>query len=208
MRNVSIMATTLVVVAAMAGCATRGSVREVQNDVRQQAQQIDRAAKRVDGFEQRADRLTARVDDLDTRVGRFGSHFHAANVVETIEVPFGFDRAELDDRAMTRLQGLAKELQADGRLNVELLGFTDPRGPLAYNLQLAHRRVEAVRRYLVQRGAPVSRVAAIGLGPVQDRTVPDGKKRRVLVRITMSEAMVATETPAAPPAPADASTTR
>jgi len=193
MRYGYTLAVGLAAAVAATGCATRGSVRQVDAKVQQQARQIDAAAARLDGAEQRADRLGQRVDGLDVRVGQLARHHHSAQVVETIEVPFGFNRADLGDRALTRLNELARELKQDGRLAVELLGFTDTRGPLAYNVQLSQRRVEAVRRYLVQQGAPVSRVAAVGLGPATERDVPEPRKRRVIVHVTMSEPMVMAE---------------
>lgn len=43
---------------------------------------------------------------------------------------------------------------------------------------------------MVQRGIPVSRVAAVGLGPPEERHVPDAQKRRVSIHVTMAETMV------------------
>lgn len=189
MQNRWILAAALVAVAAT-GCATRGSVREVSAQLQQQAQQFDATGRRIDALDARANTLGGRVDAVDGRLNDLARHYHGAKIVQTLEVPFGFDRAALDDRAMTRLHELAKTLQADGRLAAELIGYTDSRGPRAYNIELAQRRVEAVRRYLAQQGAPVSRLAAIGLGPAPDRGVADSKKRRVIVRITMGEPMV------------------
>lgn len=208
MQNRWILAGALVATVVTTGCATRGSVREVsaqlQQQSEQQAQQFDATGRRIDALDARGNQLGERVDGLDGRVsgldgrvngldGRVNDlarHYHGAKVVQTIEVPFGFNRAALDDRAMTRLHELAKTLQADGRLAAELIGYTDAHGPQAYNVELAQRRVEAVRRYLAQQGAPVSRLAAIGLGPSPERNVSDAKKRRVIVRITMGEPMV------------------
>jgi outer membrane protein OmpA-like peptidoglycan-associated protein len=204
MQNRWILAGALVAAVATTGCATRGSVRDlsaqVQQQSEQQAQQLDATGRRIDAVDARASQLgdrvgalDGRVNGLDGRVNDLARHYHGAKVVQTIEVPFRFNRAALDDRAMTRLHELAKTLQADGRLAAELIGYTDARGPQAYNVELAQRRVEAVRRYLAQQGAPVSRLAAIGLGPSPERNVPDAKKRRVIVRIMMGEPMVVDE---------------
>ncbi len=190
MRTWFILAGTFLTIMAMTGCATRGSVREVASRVDLHAQQIDTAQTRIEALDQRSTQFGQRLDDLDSRVGQLGRHYHAANVVETMDVHFGFNRADLDDGAMTRLHELAKQLKADGRLGAELVGYTDSTGSVGYNVQLAQRRVDAVRRYLVQQGVPVSRVAAIGLGPTADRHGPSAKKRRVTVQLTMSEAMV------------------
>jgi outer membrane protein OmpA-like peptidoglycan-associated protein len=112
-------------------------------------------------------------------------------------VHFAFNRADLDDAGMTRLHEMARSLREDQRLAAELIGYTDPHGPRDYNIHLAQRRVEAVRRYLVQQGVQVSRIAAVGLGPLGGN-VADKQKRRVTVAITMAETYVM---PAAAPAP-------
>jgi outer membrane protein OmpA-like peptidoglycan-associated protein len=178
---------------AATGCASRGWVRQIEGQVQQHAQRIDADSTRLDSVGQRVDGLGTRVDELDGRVGQLARHHHAANVVETMDVRFGFNRADLDDGSMTRLHELAKAVNADSRLNLELIGFTDARGARDYNVQLAQQRVEAVRRYLVQRGVQVSRIAAVGLGPTEERGVADAQKRRVTVHVTMAEAMVASE---------------
>jgi outer membrane protein OmpA-like peptidoglycan-associated protein len=68
-------------------------------------------------------------------------------------------------------------------LVVELEGYTDAAGPREYNVMLSQRRVEAVRRFLVQQGVEQTRIHAIGLGPITDRTVPADQKRRVAVKV-------------------------
>jgi peptidoglycan-associated lipoprotein len=182
----------LVTLVAASGCASRSWVRELEGHIRQHGQQIDTDSKRVDGIVLRVDGLGQRVDDLDGRVGQLARHHHAPNVVEVGATETEAHVETLDDGAMTRLHELAKSLKADSRLNLELVGFTDASGAPTYNVQLAQRRVEAVRRYLVQRGVQVSRIAAIGLGPVgaSERGVANAQKRRVTIHITMPEAMV------------------
>lgn len=194
MQNAWTLAGALVVAVAATGCATRGSVRDVSAQVQQQArqhtQQLDATGRRIDALDARAHRLGERVDSLDLRFNDLARHYHGGKVVQTIDVPFRFNRAALDDRAMTRLHELAKMLRADGRLGAELIGYTDAHGSEAYNVELAQRRVEAVRRYLARQGAPIARLAAVGLGPSPERNVADAKKRRVTVRVTMGEPMV------------------
>ena len=69
------------------------------------------------------------------------------------------------------------------KLLVELEGYADPKGPKDYNVELSQRRVEAVRRYLVQNGVEVSRIHSIGLGPIADPKLSDAAKRRVTVKL-------------------------
>ena len=174
----------------LTGCASHGWVKKIEGQVHQHASRIDAEAKRLDGVGQRVDGLGQRVEDLDGRVGRLAGHHHAPNVVDTIDVRFGFNRVDLDDTTMTRLHELAKQMKDDTRLNLELVGFTDSRGARDYNAQLAHRRVETVRRYLAQRGVMPSRMAAVGYGQLDDRNVADTQKRRVTIHVTVHDAMV------------------
>jgi outer membrane protein OmpA-like peptidoglycan-associated protein len=173
------------------GCASHSWVKKIEGRVNQQGSTLNGLGSTVSGLGQRVDGLNGRVDDLDGRVGKLATHHHSPNVVETIDVRFGFNRADLDDGTMTRLHELAKQLKDDTRLNLEMIGFTDTRGPQDYNAQLAQRRVDAVRRYLATRGVLPSRMAAVGYGQLQDRNVADAQKRRVTIHVTVQEAMVA-----------------
>lgn len=125
----------------------------------------------------------ARADEVDSRLTRLWSNRNKRNTVETIHVQFAFDRADLSDAAQTALLAIIKELKDNPNLTVELQGFADPTGPRDYNVALSQRRVEAVRRYLVDRGAELPRVTSIGLGPLTDKGEDNAKKRRVTVKL-------------------------
>ncbi len=141
------------------------------------------AGQAAETARQRADAAYARADEVNARLTRLWNNRHTRNVVETAEVQFAFDRADLDDGAQTVLAAFVKEMKENPALSVDLEGYTDPRGALDYNYQLSQRRVEAVRRYLVGQGVELPRIQAIGRGPLDDRGVPDGKKRRVMLRL-------------------------
>jgi outer membrane protein OmpA-like peptidoglycan-associated protein len=120
---------------------------------------------------------------VDSRLTRIWSNRYNQKAVDTVEVYFGFDQADLSDGAQTALVSVVKELEANPTLVVKLGGFTDPKGTKSYNYTLAQRRVEAVRRFLADKGVQLSRVQAIGMGPLDDRGIPDEKKRRVTVTL-------------------------
>jgi outer membrane protein OmpA-like peptidoglycan-associated protein len=138
----------------------------------------------VKGANERADGAMARANEVDGRVTRLWNNRDARNLVETVEVRFGFNKAELGDAAQTALIGLAREMKENPRLAVELEGYTDSTGSLDYNLALSQRRVETVRRFLVQQGVELRRILAAGLGPIPDRAMPAEQKRRVTVKLT------------------------
>lgn len=141
------------------------------------------AHTRAEAAHSRAEAAHTRAEEVDQRLTRLWTNRHARKPVESLEVTFRFDRADLDDGAQTALLNIVRELQANPGLSVDLIGHTDPSGPREYNLRLSERRVEAVRRFLVQHGIELPRVHALGMGPLEDPKVPNAKKRRVTVRM-------------------------
>jgi outer membrane protein OmpA-like peptidoglycan-associated protein len=198
-----------VVLMAASGCATQDWVRdlmgkkEVEMDQRTD-QKVGAVSTRVDGVNnqvkavetslgettqlargagERADAAMAKAGGVDSRLTRIWSNRYNQRTVDTVEVYFGFDQADLSDGAQTALLGVVKELDASPTLVVRLGGFTDPKGSKTYNYTLAQRRVEAVRRFLADKGVQLSRVQAIGMGSLDDPGIPDDKKRRVTVTL-------------------------
>ena len=141
------------------------------------------AGETARGAGERADAAMNKAGGVDSRLTRIWSNRYNQKAVDTVEVYFAFARAELSDGAQTTLVGVVKELQASPTLVVKLGGFTDPKGTRDYNYALAQRRVEAVRRFLVEKGVELSRVQAIGMGPLEDSSTPESKKRRVTVTL-------------------------
>ena len=129
----------------------------------------------------------AKADSVDSRVTRLWTNRYNPKPVETVNVLFGFDKADLDDRAQTALSNLAKDLQSNQNLVVELTGYTDGRGSREYNYQLSQRRVDAVRRYLVERGVQMSRIMGLGLGPVSDKGGSTLENRRVTAKLMLEQ---------------------
>jgi outer membrane protein OmpA-like peptidoglycan-associated protein len=129
----------------------------------------------------------ARAEEVDGRLTRLWTNRYDLKVADTVDVPFGFDRWDLGDRAQTVLASVLKDLRANPRLTVELIGYTDPKGARDYNYQLSQRRAEAVRRYLVENGVQLSRVRMVGLGPLLDTAIPPEQKRRVTVKLMVDQ---------------------
>ncbi|MGH7335219.1 MAG: OmpA family protein [Candidatus Rokuibacteriota bacterium] len=141
------------------------------------------AQERANSAMARADGAMMRADEVDGRFTKLWNNRNARSLVETAAVLFAFGKAELNDGAQTSLLGLVKEMKENPRLSVELEGYTDSAGPVEYNVALSQRRVDAVRRFLVQQGVEQTRIHAIGLGPLPDRNLPADQKRRVTVKL-------------------------
>src|SRR6266849_3533667 len=187
-----------IVLVAVSGCATKDWVRDLVGkkeveigqrmdglggEIKTSQANLGETTQLARGAGERADAAMTRVGNVDGRLTRLWSNRYNQKAVDTVEVYFGFDKAELTDGAQTALVGVVKELQASPTLIVRLGGFTDPTGKRDYNYLLAQRRVESVRRFLVDKGVELSRVQAIGMGPLEDRRVPEERKRRVTVTL-------------------------
>jgi outer membrane protein OmpA-like peptidoglycan-associated protein len=139
------------------------------------------------GARERADAAMAKAEGVDGRLTKLWNNRYNAKVVDTVNVQFGFDRSELDDGAQTTLLGLAREMQANPGLTVELVGYTDMKGAREYNYTLSQRRVDSVRRFLVEKGVQVGRIQAVGLGALSDRATPEAQKRRVAAKVMVDQ---------------------
>ena len=112
-------------------------------------------------------------------------------------VTFGFNRSNLDKADQGTLDALVQQARSAPRAEFELLGFTDPVGTTAYNLELSRRRAESVARYLVQQGIAVRNIHVVGLGkepvpsnlladvPTVDPNTRDAESKRVARRVVI-----------------------
>ncbi|HEU4439358.1 MAG TPA: OmpA family protein [Methylomirabilota bacterium] len=150
------------------------------NDMNQRLDKVDGA---VAGAQSRADEAAKKAEGVNSRLTRLWSNRFNQKVSDSLEVYFPPDSIELSDAAQTALLSVVKEMQAHPTLTVELGGYTDPRGALDYNYALSQRRVDSVRKFLMEKGIQLGRIQAASLGPISDSNIPDIKKRRVTVRL-------------------------
>jgi outer membrane protein OmpA-like peptidoglycan-associated protein len=154
--------------------------------------QIGETTQRLNGVEAQAGQASetakaarVRADEVDTRLTRLWSSRNKRSLVETVHVQFAFDKADLSDAAQTALATIVKELKENPNLTVDLEGFTDSTGARDYNVTLSQRRVESVRRYLIEQGTELPRVNSVGLGPVNGAKEEQAKQRRVTVKLML-----------------------
>lgn len=197
----------------VSGCATKGWVteyvgkKEAESDQRftgvdrKMADESQRVDQKIDGVDsrlkttegnvaqtkERADSAYTKADETNSRLTRLWSNRNARNEVETQQVLFGFDKWDLNDGAQTTLASIVKELQGNPNLTVDLQGYADPVGSYPYNVALSQRRVESVRRFLVEKGIELPRIHLIGLGPIAEKGVPNAEKRKVTVRMMVNK---------------------
>jgi outer membrane protein OmpA-like peptidoglycan-associated protein len=102
-------------------------------------------------------------------------------------VSFESGSARLQIGSYIELDSIARVLQANPSLRVEIGGHTDDSGTPADNQRLSTLRAEAVRNYLVAKGVPFQQMVARGYGSTVPRTpdtTPRGRaaNRRVEIR--------------------------
>ena len=104
-------------------------------------------------------------------------------------VTFAFDSARLTDKLPAGARWCGDGgLKQHPLLKVELQGYTDSKGSVAYNMRLSGRRAQAVRDYLIGDGVDPSQLTAHGYGPedpVASNRTADGRaqNRRVVLEV-------------------------
>ena len=78
-------------------------------------------------------------------------------------VHFAFDSFEIGSSEQSILDEVADFLK-NGSSSVIVAGFTDERGTAEYNRGLGEKRAEAVRQYLIQRGADGGKIQTVSFG--------------------------------------------
>jgi len=183
------------VLVAVSGCATEDWVRDLMDkkevEINQRMDGLGNRIKTTDQLarsaNERADAAMARAEGVDRRLTRLWSNRYKQKVVDTVEIYFALAKADLSEGAQIALLGVVKELQDGPTLVVRLRGFSDPTGAREYNYGLVRRRVEAVWRFLETKGVELSRVQEIRMGPLDDRGIPEEKRRRVTVTVMADE---------------------
>ncbi len=89
--------------------------------------------------------------------------------------------AFIDDQAQAQLVRVAEDLKARGG-TVEIRGFADPEGGLAFNRAMSLARAELIAHTLRELGVPGDRLRITGRGPVS-AIADDQESRRVEIRI-------------------------
>ena len=101
-------------------------------------------------------------------------------------VNFDFDKDTLKPRATDILDHAVSVIQQHPDMQFSISGYTDSTGSDQYNEDLARRRANAVRDYLVQHGVASGRLDVSSYGernPVADNATKEGRARNRRVEI-------------------------
>jgi len=164
-------------------------VAQVEGRVEEMSQRLETVGGQVRSLESGVARAQDTADvagqkaaGVDSRLTRLWANRFNQKAASSLEVFFAPDSSDLNDVAQTALAGVARDMEENPSLTVELGGYTDRHGALDYNYGLSQRRVNAVRRFLMDKGIQLGRIQSASLGPATE-AISDAKKRRVTIRL-------------------------
>lgn len=108
---------------------------------------------------------------------------------------FPTSKYNLNSQAKVDLTKFASTLNSNPDTNVQIYGYTDNTGKLAFNEKLSNERANAVKSFLMNNGVASNRLTAKGI-PMADyvasNDTPEGRaqNRRVEVYISANEQMI------------------
>ena len=102
---------------------------------------------------------------------------HKVSSIDINPVYFEGNSNEIQPEMTETLMFLAKHLEENSHLRVEIQGKTDPLGTNEYNYHLGQKRAEKVKDYLVSLGIDPQRIFAVSYGEVvqQKKNVADSE---------------------------------
>lgn len=80
------------------------------------------------------------------------------------DIYYDFDKWDIRPDAMPTLNALARNLELNPKIRIQLSSHTDCRGNDGYNSELSQRRAQSAVDYLVSKGINVERLSAKGFG--------------------------------------------
>lgn len=80
------------------------------------------------------------------------------------DIYYDFDKWDIRSDAMPTLNALARNLELNPKIRIQLSSHTDCRGNDGYNSELSQRRAQSAVDYLVSKGITVERLSAKGFG--------------------------------------------
>lgn len=104
-------------------------------------------------------------------------------------VLFASNESVLMPAAQNKLNEVADALLATKERKLTIEGHTDSQGSSSHNMDLAQRRAEAVRSYIVSRGYPGNMIVAQGIGegrPIADNNSAEGRANNRRVEIVIA----------------------
>ena len=110
------------------------------------------------------------------------------SVVQLNNISFEYNKATLKSQSYQELNVVAKFLNDNNTIEIEVAGHTDDIGSDKYNLKLSQERAEAVVEYLKGQGVAANRLSAKGYGetkPTASNATDSGREENRRVEFTV-----------------------
>jgi OmpA-OmpF porin, OOP family len=134
--------------------------------------------------------------DVETRLQSRLGNLDNYQVAKTMQVNFGLNKVNLDEKSQATLDELAGELKDSKGYVLEVEGYADPSGSPQVNLELSRERANSVVRYLSEKHeVPLFRMRTMGMGQVKATEDENGQvnsknSRRVEIRLLRNDMTV------------------
>ncbi len=97
-------------------------------------------------------------------------------------VQFLYARDILTSGSKLLIDDIAKILQKNSNISIEIAGHTDSDGTKARNIKLSKKRAQSVKRYLISKGIEENRMQTVGYGESRPLVPNSSKKNREINR--------------------------
>ncbi|MBR9981173.1 MAG: OmpA family protein [Desulfatitalea sp.] len=107
-------------------------------------------------------------------------------VGQTITIPFTINSNEIDDASYEVLDRIAAMLRERPDHLLHVRGYTDSSGSASYNESVSRFRANAVKSYLMGKGAPPERIQVFAMGsanPAASNEIPAGRRQNRRVEV-------------------------
>lgn len=126
--------------------------------------------------------------EAEAALAKFAAKEEERGLVITLSgsVLFASNESVLMPAAQNQLNEVADALLATKERKLTIEGHTDSQGATSYNIDLAQKRADAVRSYIVSRGYPSNMIFAQGIGegrPIADNNSAEGRANNRRVEI-------------------------
>ena len=112
---------------------------------------------------------------------------------EKIVIQFRLNSNEIEEKSYAALDRIAAYLALNNQERIYVKGYTDASGPVSYNESVSRFRANAVKSYLIGKGANPGQITVFGMGaksPMASNATAEGRRlnRRVEIEFTQIQA--------------------
>ena len=152
----------LLIVAVMAGCAKKQTVRSNESNPVEAAK-----PSAIPSGNQATTEMSQ--PGMSMNAPKSPAKEPGVQVTEEMKSPFAdihfdFDKSLIKDGDKPTLQKIATYLKQHPRAGVRIEGNCDERGTPEYNMALGERRAESAKKYLIGLGVPAKEISTISFG--------------------------------------------